>query len=66
MVWSARRDRRLLCPGADNRREPVRWLETQAPQPPARLEESDAILADWLESSEIAELRKRGTPGPVS
>jgi len=36
------------------------------PQPPARLEDSDAILADWLESSEIAELCKRGTPGPAS
>jgi acyl dehydratase len=31
------------------------------PQPPSRLEEADAIFADWLEPSEIAELCKRRT-----
>ena len=36
------------------------------PQPPSRLEEADAIFADWLEPSEIAELCKRRTLGPTS
>jgi len=36
------------------------------PQPPAGPDEADAILADWLESSEIAELSKRRTLGPAS
>jgi crotonobetainyl-CoA:carnitine CoA-transferase CaiB-like acyl-CoA transferase len=36
------------------------------PQPPARPDEAEAILADWLEPSEIAELCMRGGLGLAS